>query len=80
MLREILFLRRLRHPNVVSGQEVLVNQFPTGDYEFYIVMEFISYDLRDIWIAQKDKTAYPLWNESNVKDLAFQLLSILLIK
>ena len=79
MLREILFLRRLKHPNVVSGQEVLVYQYPLGDYEFYIVMEYISYDLRDIWIAQKDKTAFPLWDEGNVKDLAIQLLRLLFL-
>jgi len=74
MLREILFLRRLKHPNVVSGSDVVSKHVPDGTREFYIVMEYYSFDMRDIWLAQKDFTASPLWTEANIKHLTLQLL------
>jgi len=74
MLREVLFLRRLNHPNVVSGQQVLSKRLPDGTKEFYIVMEYISFDMRDLWLAQKDFTAVPPWNEGHIKHLTLQML------
>jgi len=74
MLREIMFLRRLKHPNVVSGSDVVAKTLRDGTREFYIVMEYFSFDMRDIWLAQKDFTAQPLWNEANIKHLTMQLL------
>jgi len=75
MLREVLFLRRLNHPNVVSGREVLSKPQPDGTREFYIVMEYISFDMRDLWLAQKDFSAHPPWDEGNIKHLTLQMLS-----
>lgn len=73
MLREILFLRRLDHPNIVAGQEVLVDR-SGSEYKFFVVMEFISFDLRDLWSAQVDRSAQPAWTEAHVKHLTMQLL------
>lgn len=73
MLREILFLRRLDHPNIVAGQEVLVDR-SGSEYKFFVVMEFISFDLRDLWSAQVDRSAQPSWSEAHVKHLTMQLL------
>lgn len=74
MLREIMFLRRLKHPNVVSGSDVVAKALRDGTREFYIVMEYFSFDMRDIWLAQKDFSASPLWTEANIKHLTLQLL------
>ena len=80
MLREVLFLRRLNHPNVVSGQQVLSKRLPDGTKEFYIVMEYISFDMRDLWLAQKDFTAVPPWNEGHIKHLTLQMLGMYMYK
>lgn len=76
MLREVLFLRRLKHSNVVSGREVLSKPQSDGTREFYIVMEYISFDMRDLWLAQKDFSAHPPWNEGNIKHLTLQMLGM----
>jgi serine/threonine protein kinase len=70
----VLFLRRLNHPNVVSGHEVLSKPLADGTREFYIVMEYISFDMRDLWLAQKDFSAHPPWHEGHIKHLTLQLL------
>jgi len=69
-----MFLRRLNHPNVVSGHEVVSKPLPDGTREFYIVMEYISFDMRDLWLAQKDFSAHPPWEEGHIKHLTLQLL------
>src|SRR3990167_886484 len=79
MLREILFLRRLKHENVVSGREVVCKHQRDSTLEFYIVMEYISFDMRDLWFAQKDNSAHPPWNEANIKHLVLQLLCSFLL-
>jgi serine/threonine protein kinase len=69
MLREILFLQRLNHRNIVRGKEIVVNRNSTdiSASQFLIVMEYIAYDMREVWFQQRDKTMQPAWTEAHIK-------------
>lgn len=77
MLREVLFLQRLDHKNVVRGKEIVVerNSSDISLSQFSIVMEYVAYDLREVWFQQRDKTIKPRWTEGHIKHLMLQLLS-----
>jgi cell division cycle 2-like protein len=76
MLREILFLFRLNHPNIVEGRAMVIEE----KYEtitFFIVMEFISTDMLSL---VKYQASIPRENRirlSQVKNVMIQLLSAL---
>ena len=76
MLREILFLFRLNHPNIVEGRAMVIEE----KYEtitFFIVMEFISTDMLSL---VKYQASIPRENRirlSQVKNIMIQLLSAL---
>eukprot|EP01094_Clydonella_sp_ATCC50884_P029442 TRINITY_DN9220_c0_g1_i4.p1 TRINITY_DN9220_c0_g1~~TRINITY_DN9220_c0_g1_i4.p1 ORF type:complete len:806 (-),score=303.03 TRINITY_DN9220_c0_g1_i4:476-2809(-) len=76
MLREVLFLQRLDHKNVVRGKEIVVerNAQDISLSQFSIVMEYVAYDLREVWFQQRDKTIKPHWTEAHIKHLMLQLL------
>lgn len=74
MLREILFLRRLEHPNLVRGMGAIVDVHPDGDGFpiFSIVMEFVEQDLARVLEAQRQP-----FSIGQVKNLLDQLLAAL---
>eukprot|EP00276_Gloeochaete_wittrockiana_P013317 CAMPEP_0184332078 /NCGR_PEP_ID=MMETSP1089-20130417/1344_1 /TAXON_ID=38269 ORGANISM="Gloeochaete wittrockiana, Strain SAG46.84" /NCGR_SAMPLE_ID=MMETSP1089 /ASSEMBLY_ACC=CAM_ASM_000445 /LENGTH=789 /DNA_ID=CAMNT_0026655307 /DNA_START=206 /DNA_END=2575 /DNA_ORIENTATION=+ len=61
MLREIICLRRLRHPNILKGFEVVVEKKDLPHHDpasitpsYFIIMEYITMDFRQIWRVQRD--------------------------
>ncbi|KAL6047675.1 Cyclin-dependent kinase 11B [Balamuthia mandrillaris] len=65
-LREISVLMSCDHPNIVKAREVVVGKDTNS---FYLVMEFLEHDLKDLMEAMKDP-----FLPSEVKCLLLQLL------
>lgn len=57
MLRELLYLIRLNHPHIIHGSAMAVKDLILGSKppKFYIVMEYIEWDLFRLLETQKDR-------------------------
>ena len=78
VLREMLYLIRLNHPNIINGREVVFDDTDfladsdRNDIDFYICMELVQYDLLKLMLAQcEQKTRF---DQAQVKHLMRQLL------
>jgi cell division cycle 2-like len=76
MLREILFLFRLDHKNIVEGRAMVIDE-KGEEIVFYIVMEFISTDMLSLVKYQASIPREHRIRLSQVKNLMVQLLSAL---
>ena len=79
MLREILFLFRLNHPNIVDGKAVAIDNRRERGREaiFYIVMEFVPVDMLSLVKFQASIPREQRIRLSQVKSAMFQLLRAL---
>jgi len=74
MLREILFLFRLNHPNIVAGKAMAIEK-KKGEITFYIMMEFISTDMLSLVKFQASIIREHRIRLSQVKNVMYQLLA-----
>lgn len=65
-LRELAVLMEMDHPNVVRAKEIVIGKDPNS---FYLVMEFLEHDLKDLMTAMRDP-----FLQSEIKCLLQQLL------
>lgn len=65
-LREIYSLMSCDHPNIVKAKEMVVGK---DQNSFYLVMEFLEHDLKDLMAAMTDP-----FLSSEIKCLMLQLL------
>lgn len=78
VLREMLYLIRMNHPNIINGREVVYDDTefkknPDRDIEFYICMDLVPFDLLKLMLKQVEQQNR--FDQSQVKHLMHQLLT-----